>query len=97
MSAQRHFLKTAARAATRLRLALCLPLLVLIVLLDPASRVSVAQAANLTAPALHLKATQANDKVSPYWPSDPILCDLVLEGDVKEGDAGAPCGKCGRA
>lgn len=87
MNTQR--LKTAAGAAIRFHLALSLPLLVLFVLLDPAGRVSVAQAANITAPALHLKATQANDKVSRYWPTDPVLCDLVLEGDVKEGDAAA--------
>jgi hypothetical protein len=66
-----------------------LPLVALIVLLDPASQISAAQAADVAAPALHLKATQANDKVSRYWPSDPVLCDLVLEGDIKEGDAAA--------
>lgn len=88
MSVQRYFQKTAG-TTTRLRLALWLPLFALIVLLDPAGLASDARAANIAAPALHLKATQANDKLSRYWPSDPVLCDLVLDGDVKEGDAAA--------
>jgi hypothetical protein len=88
MSVQRYFQKTAG-TTTRLRLALWLPLFALIVLLDPADLASDARAANIAAPALHLKATQANDKLSRYWPSDPVLCDLVLDGDVKEGDAAA--------
>ncbi len=96
---QRHFrttggsvarqLQALERLKARISLAPSLPLLVLIVLLDPASRIPVAQAANITAPALHQKATQASDKVSRFWPSDPVLCDLVLEGVVQEGDAGA--------
>ena len=82
-------LQALEKLKARIGLALSLPLLVLIVLLDPASGIPVARAANITAPALHLKATQASDKVSPSWPSDPVLCDLVLEGVVEEGDAAA--------
>jgi PAN domain len=44
---------------------------------------TVAYAAEITAPALHANAPDAD----PVWPTDPVLCDLVLDGDIKEGDA----------
>jgi hypothetical protein len=42
-----------------------------------------AYGAKITAPGLHVKASNAD----AYWPTDPVLCDLVLEGDLEEGDA----------
>jgi hypothetical protein len=45
------------------------------------------EAANVSAPGFHLKASHANDQVSSFWPTDPVQCDLVLEGEVAEGDA----------
>ena len=49
---------------------------------------SVGRAASITAPGLHAKAFDADDKnISPYWPSDPALCDLVLEGNITMGNA----------
>src|SRR5215210_2607783 len=99
MMTRRHFRRPEIEAAAQMQalgaihgwihLALFLPLLALIGWLNPLSLISVTQAANITAPALHQKATQASDKVSLFWPSDPALCDLVLEGDVQEGDAEA--------
>src|SRR5215510_2033963 len=47
----------------------------------------VAYAATISSPALHLKAFKADDKVSRTWPTDPVLCDLVLDGDIAVGDA----------
>jgi hypothetical protein len=44
-----------------------------------------AYGAKITAPGLHVKASK-EDANDAYWPADPVLCDLVLEGDVKEGD-----------
>jgi hypothetical protein len=46
---------------------------------------TVAQA-RVTAPGLHVKAYKTGD-VSPFWPTDPVLCDLILDGDVEVGDA----------
>jgi hypothetical protein len=49
---------------------------------------SVAQAADITAPGLHRKAFEANEnEIDKYWPTDPVLCDLVLEGEIEEGNA----------
>jgi len=42
-----------------------------------------AYGAKITAPGLHVKASNAD----AYWPTDPVLCYLVLEGDLEEGDA----------
>jgi hypothetical protein len=90
----------------RIRQILTLPILAL-ALVDPPPLLSVAQAAQITAPGLHVKAFKAefdklpeslitmpepgvangNTKTSPFWPSDPVLCDLVLDGEVAEGDA----------
>ena len=39
-----------------------------------------ANAANISAPGLHAKAVKVNDKVSAYWPTDPVKCDLVVDG-----------------
>jgi hypothetical protein len=50
-------------------------------------RYSPAHAANISAPGLHAEAVKANDKVSSYWPTDPVKCDLVLDGDIVEGDS----------
>lgn len=71
----------------RIRSTLTLPILALVFSVNPPDQLSVARAASITAPGLHVKAVQANDKTSAYWPADPVLCDLILEGDVKEGDA----------
>jgi hypothetical protein len=46
-----------------------------------------AHAARISAPGLHAKAVEANDKVSSYWPTDPVKCDLVLDGDIAEKDS----------
>lgn len=44
-------------------------------------------AAKVTAPGLHAAAVKASDfKVSSYWPTDPVSCDLILEGEIVEGD-----------
>src|SRR5262245_19221571 len=49
---------------------------------------SAGNAATISAPALHLKAYKADPgKVDPYWPTDPVLCDLVLDGEIEEGDS----------
>lgn len=64
-----------------------MPILALAFWLNPPDRLSLAHAARISAPGLHAKAVQANDKISAYWPSDPVLCDLVLDGNVGEGDA----------
>jgi hypothetical protein len=74
----------------RLRSILTSPILGLVLSVNPPNLLSIAQAASITAPGLHVKAYQADDKkISSYWPSDPVLCDLILDGDVKEGDAAA--------
>jgi hypothetical protein len=50
--------------------------------------VSVVAAAEITAPALHWKVFEATEnKPDSYWPSDPVLCDFILDGEIKEGDA----------
>jgi hypothetical protein len=71
----------------RARSILTLLMLGLVFSADPMSPPSVAKDAQITAPALHLKAFKADEKTDPVWPSDPVLCDLVLDGDVKEDDA----------
>jgi PAN domain len=71
----------------RIRSILTLPILALVLAVNPPDQFSLAHAARITAPGLHVKAVQANDKTSAYWPADPVLCDLILEGDVEEGDA----------
>jgi hypothetical protein len=51
---------------------------------------SIARAATITAPALHILAHRADAKKADVsWPTDPVLCDLVLDGNVAEGDAKA--------
>jgi hypothetical protein len=73
----------------RIRSILTLLILALVFSDDRLPLLSVAQAADITAPAQHVKAWQANNESSTYWPTDPVLCDLVLEGDIVEGDAEA--------
>jgi hypothetical protein len=46
-----------------------------------------AQTAEITNPAHHLRALQNNDHEDPTFPTDPVKCDLVLDGDIKKGDA----------
>lgn len=48
---------------------------------------SYACAADISAPMLNLKAFQANNKIDILEPSDPVRCDLVLDGVIAEGDA----------
>src|SRR5436190_6198879 len=48
---------------------------------------AMAHAAAIASPALHAKAVKADGKVSAHWPTDPVQCDLILSGDIKEGDA----------
>src|SRR5262249_4894131 len=51
---------------------------------------SAANAATITAPGQHIGAIRADPKkTDPDWPTDPALCDLVLEGNITEGDAKA--------
>src|SRR5262249_19599075 len=45
-----------------------------------------ASAANISAPGLHVKTVKAIDKVSAYWPTDPVKCDLILDGEIVDGD-----------
>src|SRR4051794_7254166 len=52
----------------------------------PSPLLSLVRAASISAPGLHMKAATADDKTDAYWPGDPVLCDLILEGDVAEGD-----------
>jgi membrane-bound ClpP family serine protease len=49
--------------------------------------ISTAHAAQISAPGLHAIAVKENDKISTYWPTDPVKCDLILDGDIVEGDA----------
>lgn len=46
-----------------------------------------AHAARISAPGLHVSAYKSDNKVDAYWPSDPVKCDLVLDGEIGEGDA----------
>ncbi|WP_050418976.1 PAN domain-containing protein [Bradyrhizobium tropiciagri] len=46
-----------------------------------------ANAATISAPGFHVSAYNKNNKVDAYWPSDPVKCDLVLDGEIVEGDA----------
>jgi len=72
----------------RIRSLLTLLIFALVFSVDPPLLLSIVQAASITAPGLHVKAFKADDKKpNAYWPTDPVLCDLVLDGDVKEGDA----------
>jgi hypothetical protein len=71
----------------RVRRILTLPVVALVFLVDPSPLHDVAQAATISAPGLHAKASADNEKINSYWPTDPVLCDLVLDGDVEEGDA----------
>src|SRR5262249_18532418 len=41
----------------------------------------------ITAPALHAKAYAANKRTDGFWPSDPVLCDIILDGAIATGDA----------
>jgi hypothetical protein len=69
----------------RIRQILTLPIVALVFLVDPPLLRSVAEAADITAPGYHVKAFNADDKkTDPYWPTDPVLCDLVLDGKIKE-------------
>jgi hypothetical protein len=70
----------------RVQSILSLPILALVFLVDPPPLLSVAQAASITAPGLHVKA-YPDENTTTYWPSDPVLCDLVLDGEVEGGDA----------
>jgi hypothetical protein len=71
-----------------LRRILTLSVVALVLLVDPSPPHYVAQAASITAPGLNVKAYKAGDaKATADWPTDPVLCDLVLDGDVEEGDA----------
>lgn len=47
-----------------------------------------AAAAHITSPALHFKAATADEATDSFHPSDPVQCDLILEGPIEEGDAG---------
>lgn len=78
-----HMLMRAVRAI------LMLLLLGAALAVDP-SALSVARAATITAPGRHLGAVRADaKKADPYWPTDPVACDLVLDGNIAEGDAKA--------
>src|SRR5215207_8927760 len=46
-----------------------------------------ALAATIASPALHMKAAALDDKVNSSWPTDPVQCDLILDGDIAAGDA----------
>src|SRR6266487_973969 len=61
--------------------------LAILVLLWVLGFYAAANAANISAPGLHAKAVNAGGDISPYWPTDPVSCDLLLEGDVVDGDA----------
>jgi hypothetical protein len=71
----------------RVRSTLILSILGLVLLVD-SSLLSAVHAAEITAPGLHWKVFEA-DKGRPYsyWPSDPVLCDFVLDGEIEKGDA----------
>jgi hypothetical protein len=72
----------------RIRAILTLPILAVVLLIDAPPLLSNALAARITVPGLHLKAFKADEKKTDgYWPSDPVLCDIVLDGDVEQGDA----------
>ena len=72
-----------------IRAILLLPLLGLALAAAPPAR-STAHAATITAPALHAKAYAADNKRTDVaWPGDPVLCDIVLDGDIVPGDAKA--------
>jgi PAN domain len=43
-------------------------------------------AADIASPALHLKATAKSDKADLYWPTDPVRCDFILNGEIAPGD-----------
>lgn len=47
----------------------------------------IAYAAKITAPALHWKAWRAEPKISIEWPTAPVLCDVIVDGEISEGDA----------
>jgi hypothetical protein len=71
------------------RAILMLPMLGAALAVDP-SALSSAHAATITAPGLHIGAARADaKKTDANWPSDPVLCDLVLDGNIAEGDAKA--------
>src|SRR4051794_15861126 len=70
----------------RVQSILSLWILVIVFSVNPPPLLSAAQAARISAPGLHVKAAQA-DKADGLWPSDPVLCDLVLDGNIEEGDA----------
>lgn len=44
------------------------------------------RSAEIRTPAAHKKASEANDKVDAYWPTDPVLCDITLDGNIEQGD-----------
>jgi len=46
-----------------------------------------AYAAEITAPWNHVKAYETDKTVDATWPTDPVKCDLILSGDIVDGDA----------
>jgi hypothetical protein len=64
----------------RVRRILALLIVALVLSVGPGPLVSVARAARITAPGLNITSGGA-------WPTDPVLCDLVLDGEIEEGDA----------
>jgi ATP-dependent protease ClpP protease subunit len=46
-----------------------------------------AYAARISAPGLHASAYKENNKVDANWPTDPVKCDLVLDGEIVKDDA----------
>jgi PAN domain-containing protein len=77
---------TTGRLRMRFRADVCLAILLLLTVF---STCPTAHAARISAPGLHAKAAAADDTVSPVWPTDPVSCDLLLEGDIADGDAAA--------
>jgi hypothetical protein len=51
------------------------------------SIVTPAAAAIVWAPEEHALAVHKDNNISAYWPTDPVQCDLVIEGPIDEGDA----------
>src|SRR5256885_6528963 len=61
-----------------------------VALADAPASMSIAHGATITAPGLHIGARRADaKKIDASWPTDPVLCDLVLDGNIAEGDAKA--------
>ena len=87
------FLDVAAAHSPRLRrvkVQLTGPLTLGVALADAPASMSIAHGATITAPGLHIGARRADaKKIDASWPTDPVLCDLVLDGNIAEGDAKA--------